>query len=804
METARRIDTRALELTAPMRHPPFRTAAVLGAGTMGAQIAAHLANAGLQVELLDITPDEGAPNAVVEKGFAAAKKAKPAAFFTDEAGGRVRLGNFEEHFDRIGSVDWVIEAVVERMDIKRDVAARIEDAVRPDAVISTNTSGLPIHEIIADRSEDFQRRFLGTHFFNPPRYLKLLEIIPTDTTERAVVERVAQFGRLHLGKGIVVANDVPYFIGNRVGVYAQLQALRYFTDGDYSIEEIDTLTGPLVGHPKSATFRTADLVGLDVLRDVTNNLYEKAPSDESRDAFQVPDLLNTLVEKGALGAKTGAGFYKKEDGEIKSINPSSGNYESPGPLNLGDLEAVKQAGDTPDRLRRLYEDDGRAGTFFCETTLDLLGYAARRIPEITDSPADVDRAIRWGFGWELGPFEMWDVLGFETVLNGMEQQGLEVPAWVDEMQQQGKTSFYRGQHQDRAVFTPPEESYVSDTPPTDELDLAAIRSNETNVRWRNDDAALLDIGDDVALFEFQSKGNTLGRNVVDGLLEVIERVENDPDIRGLVVGNEGKNFSPGANLGEVAYALQDGQFDLLEQQVARFQQMVQRVRYASKPVVVTVHERVLGGGCEMLLACPHPVAAAESYVGLVELGVGLIPAGTGTTRMAQLAAEKAADTHPSAIQSQLSEYFEQMAMAKVAESARQAQDMGYLSSAAPIVMNAERRLFVARQEVVRLSEEGYLPPPHATNIRVLGRPTRSAFKVSLQQYFEGGFISEYDKKLALALAYVLTGGDLTAPQDVPEDYLIELEREAILRLLGEKKTQDRIEHMLKNRKPLRN
>ncbi|NBB75672.1 MAG: 3-hydroxyacyl-CoA dehydrogenase/enoyl-CoA hydratase family protein, partial [Bacteroidetes bacterium] len=557
MET-QALDTRSLDLSVPASHRPFRTAAVLGAGTMGAQIAAHLANAGLQVHLLDVTPasigQDGAPDDIVEKGFQQARKASPDPFFDDAAAGRMTLGNFEDDFDRVANVDWVIEAVVERMDIKRDVHARIEAATDADTVVSTNTSGLPIHEIAEGRSAGFKRRFLGTHFFNPPRYLKLLEIIPTGATDPAVVKRVAQFGRLHLGKGIVVANDVPYFIGNRVGVYGQLQALRYFTEGDYTIEEIDTLTGKLVGRPKSATFRTADLVGLDVLTDVTKNLYQMAELDESRDAFQVPDLLQRLVDEGRLGQKTGAGFYKKEDGEIKSVDPETLEYTSAEEEELGDLGRIWKAEGLDARLRALYEDDSRAGQFFRETTLDLLGYSARRIGEITDNPADVDRAIRWGFGWELGPFQTWDALGFETVLGGMEQQGIEVPGWVEAMHESGATTFYRTRAGEREVYIPAESRYERDPRPADELHLDPIKADASNTLWSNEDAALLDLDDGVALYEFRSKGNSLGQKVMTGLAEVIDTVENDPNLRGLVIGNEGKNFSVGANLGEMAMA----------------------------------------------------------------------------------------------------------------------------------------------------------------------------------------------------------------------------------------------------------
>ena len=803
MET-KALDTRSLNLSSPATRKPFRTAAVLGAGTMGAQIAAHLANAGLEVHLLDIAPDEGDPDSVVEKGFKAARKASPDPFFTDDVADRIYLGNFEEDFDRIGEADWVIQVVVERMDVKRDVHARIEEAAASDAVISTNTSGLPIHEIGEGRSEAYTRRLLGTHFFNPPRYLKLLEIIPTDATDPAIVERVAQFGRLHLGKGIVVANDVPYFIGNRIGIFAQLKNIRYFTDGDYTIEEVDTLTGTLQGHPKSANFRTADVVGLDVLVDVTKNLHEKAANDESRDAFQVPGVLQKLVDEGRLGAKSGEGFYKKEKGEIKSLNPETFEYTSAEEQDLGDVKSIKRAGDLEARLNALYQDTGRAGTFFRDTTLETLGYSARRIGEVTDNPADVDRAIRWGFGWEMGPFQKWDALGFETVVNGMKEHDVEIPDWVHEMADAGYDSFYRVVDGEREVYVPSEGGYVSDPTPADELRLDRVKADASNEVWTNGDAALLNVGDGVMLYEFRSKANSLGRDVMTGLRECIERVEDDPNARGLVIGNEGKNFSVGANLGEMAMAAAQGMYDQIGEYIAEFQETIQRVRYASKPVVVATHQKVLGGGAEMTMACENPVCAAETYLGLVELGVGLIPAGTGTMRMAAYAAERAPDDHPSNIQAYLRDYFETIAMAEVAESASQAVEMGFLPEHTKIVMHEDRRLHVAKQEVIRLSEQGYLPPPVRNKIRVLGEKTLSAIKVSLRQYREGNYISEYDEFLATKLAHVMCGGELSAPQDVHEDYLLELEREVFLSLLGEEKTMERVQHVLENNKPLRN
>jgi 3-hydroxyacyl-CoA dehydrogenase len=779
---------------------PFRTVVVLGAGTMGAQIAAQCANAGLTVHLLDIAAPEGPKNSLVEAAFKRMQALKPDPLFTVRAAQRITLGNFDEHFDRVAEADWVVEAVVERLDIKRDLLARVETIARPDAVITTNTSGIPIHALAEGRSEAFRQRFFGTHFFNPPRYLRLFEVIPTVDTDPALVERMAHFARVHLGKGIVIAHDVPYFIGNRIGIYGMMGAMQAFLDGGYTIEEIDALTGPLVGHPSSATFRTADVVGLDVLRDVLRNLHAAATHDERRDAFAEPALLRQLVENKALGAKTGAGFYRKAGKEILSINPATGQYEPARPLNLPGLDRIREADDLPTRLRLLYADTGRVGAFFRKTTLDLLAYSACRIPEVTDSPASVDKAICWGFGWEMGPFAMWDALGFAAVVADMDAAGIDLPAWVRTMQAGGHTAFYQGE----AVYVPAHGSYVADPRPADEYSLAAIKSDKQRIVWKNADAHLVDLGDGVVLYEFRSKANTLGQFVTQGLMEVIDRVEQDRDLRGLVVGNEGKNFSVGANLGEAAMAVATGQFEALEQIVAGFQQAILRVRYAEKPVVVAVHQRVLGGACELLMACPHPVAAAESYIGLVEVGVGLIPGGTGTTHLAALASEKAANGHPSEIMAFLQKYFEQMAMAKVSMSARQAQEMDYLPAHAQVVMNAERRLYVAKEAVLRLSNAGYLPPPRRTAITVLGRQAGAALQVGAYQFLAGRYISEYDYHLAQEIAWVLTGGDLSGPQEVPEDYLLALEREALLRCAQQPKTQERISYLLMHNKPLRN
>ena len=804
MEGTRQL-SEAVLFEPPHAHLPFRSATVLGAGTMGAQIAAHLANAGLDVYLLDIPPrDGGNKNAVVERGFAQARKTKPDPFFADEAARRITTGNFDDDFERVGQADWVIEAVVERLDVKRGLMERIEAVARPDAIISTNTSGLSVADIAEGRSESFRRRFLATHFFNPPRYLKLLELVPSRDTDVSVLQRIAHFGRIHLGKGIVIAKDTPYFIGNRIGVFAMLQAMRKFTDDGYTIEEVDTLTGTLTGRPKSATFRTADVVGLDVMKDVADNLYDAVSEDAERDAFRMPEIINRLAGRGSLGQKSGAGFYRKDGKTIKSVDPETLEYSEPQEHRLSGLDEVTKAGDLPERLRALFLDGGRAGSFFRDTTLQLLDYSARRIPEISDNPADIDRAMRWGFGWDMGPFEIWDALGFVSVLESMKSEGLEPPEWINAMVEVGYESFYPTTNDHRSVYSPVVGHYVDDPYPFDRIPLELISSSKECELWSSDAAALLDLGDGVALYEFRSKANTLGRAVMEGLRESIERVENDTSMKGLIVANQGKNFSVGANLVEMASAIATNGHDALGAYLKEFQDTVQRVRYAGKPVVVAVHQRVLGGACELVMACPHPVAAAESYIGLVELGVGLIPAGTGSARLASFASERTPDRHPSQIQAWLWKFFESVAMAAVSTSAPHAQRLGFLMPDARIVMNDERRIHVAREEVIRLSREGYLPPPTAKQITVLGRPTAAAFAVSIQQYLEGHFISEYDAYLANRLAYVMSGGDLTGPQEVPEKYLLELERQVFLDLLQQNKTRDRIEYMLKTKKPLRN
>jgi 3-hydroxyacyl-CoA dehydrogenase len=781
---------------------PFRTAAVLGAGVMGTQIAAHLANAGLTVYLLDLAAPGDRKNEIVETALKKALKQSPPIFFTEQTAHRVVLGNFDEHWQRVAEVDWVIEAVVEKLDVKQQLMARLDGLVRHDAVVSTNTSGLPIHEIVKGCSESFRQRFLGTHFFNPPRYLKLLELIPTLDTAIDVLERLRWFGKLHLGKGIVVAKDTPNFIANRIGTFVTMQGLRAVIEG-YTITEIDTLTGTLIGRPKSATFRTADLVGLDTLTYVTEHLYAAAPDDECRDLFRVPDLLHKLLKTGKLGAKVGQGFYKKENQQILSLNPDSLAYEPAKLRDLGDVEAISKIDNLSDRLRALYQDSGRGATFFRQSTLALLSYSACRIPEITDSPVELDRAMRWGFGWSVGPFELWDILGLEMVLADMKASLLTVPAWVETMRQNGGTSFYQGSHQNTQVYNGNRQNYLPLQLPGDEIRLADLKADAGRTLWENSESALLDLGDGVVLFEFRSKGNTLSYQVMAGLSEVLKILEAD-DYRGLVIGNDNANFSGGANLAEMGALANAGNFDAIARVLAEFQTIFMRLYYSPKPVVAAIQGRALGGGCEIVMACPQVVAAAETYIGLVELSVGLVPGAGGLMGMVARAAERAGSESPERIQPFLKAAFETIAMAKVSGSALEAMAMGFLPPNVKILMNGDRRLYIAKQEVLHLDREGYMPPPERNKIMVLGSAGCAQMEHAAYMVHQGRFISDYDRYLANRLAYVMAGGDLSAPTLVHENYLLGLEREVFIPLLSQPKTQERIAHLLKTKKPLRN
>lgn len=786
-----------------LKQRPFRTAAVLGAGVMGSQIAAHLANAGLMVYLLDIPAKEGKKNAIVDGAFAKMLKMKPSPVMHSHVKDRIVTGNFDDHLHLVSKADWVIEVIIEQMAAKKELMKKLEAVVAPHAVISSNTSGLPIHKITSDCSADFRKRFLGTHFFNPPRYLRLLEVIPTPDTDADILERVKHFGRVHLGKGVVIAKDTPNFIANRVGTYSMMLSIRALEEG-YSIEEIDALTGTLSGRPRSATFRTADVVGLDTLMYVSQNLCAAIPNDESREEFNIPTVLKNLVESKRLGSKTGKGFYFKEGKEIKSLDSETMEYISRKAPDLGDLDAIAKIKSLKERWIALFDAQNRAGEFIRKHTTKLIAYAINRVPEVSDYPADVDDAIAWGFGWDMGPFRIHDWIGHERFTKQAESMQLKLADWYHTMQKQGNAVFYKDEAETELRFVP-SKGYEKPIVFSDELRVAHLKTSDgRNEIWNNEEAGLLDSGDGVLIFEFRSKANTLGTKVMAGIRKSLEILEHGKDYKGMVIANDGANFSVGANLGELAYAAQSGQFNVLEDAIHNFQKTVQLIRYSSKPVVTAIKGKVLGGGCEISMGAANVVASAESYIGLVELGVGLIPAGTGTMHMVARAGEKAATAHTSHIQPFIQHAFETIAMAKVATSAHEAVELGYLLPQARISMHDERRIHVAREEVIRLWNQGYLPPAVRTKIFIPGKPGLAPLETAAWMMYQSGWITEYDAFLAKRLAYIMCGGTLNGPDYVHEDYLIDLEREVFLSLLGEKKTQERVHSILTTNKPLRN
>ncbi|WP_171971782.1 3-hydroxyacyl-CoA dehydrogenase/enoyl-CoA hydratase family protein [[Limnothrix rosea] IAM M-220] len=786
-------------------YQPIRTAAVLGAGVMGIQIAAHLANAGLTVYLLELPSKSGRKNDLVEGAFKKALRRSPPMFYSKKMAQRVSLGNYDEHWDRLAEVDWVIEAVVENLEIKRDLLARLEKTVKANAIVSTNTSGLSIGAIAANCHPKFRKRFLGTHFFNPPRYLKLLELIPTAETDPEIVARMAKFGRMVLGKGVVIAKDTPNFIANRIGVFTSFLALKSFTEDDYTIEEIDTLTGTLIGRPKSATFRTADVVGLDTLLYVAENLYPAVPKDEEKGMFLVPDLFKKLVETGSLGAKAGQGFYKKVDGEIRSLNPETFGYDSPKPMKLGNLDKLKKLS-LGDRLRYLYDDKGRAGKFFRRLMLQTLAYSANRVPEIADEPQMIDLAMKWGFGWDIGPFQMWDELGFERVFEALNKNHFTIPDWLEQMVSLGYNRFYGENH---TVYSPIKMTYKKLELHDDEIHLADYRTDEKTL-WHNSEMALLDLGDGIALCDLRSKANTLSAKVIEGFGAMLDFIENHDEILGLVIGNDAHNFCVGLNLGEVGrmvelenlnpFSHHHGGVKKLLDQVQAF---VQRIHYFHKPIVAAVHGRALGGGCELAIACPHIVADAETYIGLVEMAVGLIPAGGGLMRWARWIGKTAHGETPADLMPLLKKVFQTVGTATVSGSAHEGIELGFLPANTKIVMNGDRRLYVAKQEVLCLHKLGYVPPAKDP-IPVLGKPARTVLEHMVYTMKEGGYASDYDQMLAHRIAYVLTGGELTEMAWVDDEYLLKLEGENFMPLIDEPKTKERIVHMLKTKKPLRN
>jgi 3-hydroxyacyl-CoA dehydrogenase len=807
-----------------MKHR-IEKAAVLGAGTMGARIAAHLANAGIPCFLLDIVPKEltaeekrkglmlespAVRDRIVNAGLEAAKKSRPAAFFTPETARLVTPGNLEDNLGWCGEVDWIIEAVAEDLEIKRNLFSRVETVRKPGTIVSSNTSGLPIKLISEGCSEDFQQHWTGTHFFNPPRYMKLVELIPGPKTKPEVLQSLDEICDLRLGKGVVVAKDTPNFIANRIGTFSMLNALRQMQALDMTIEQVDACTGPAVGWPKSATFRTADLVGLDVLVHVVRNIYENIPDDESREMYRVPRLVEDMLARGWLGEKTGSGFYKrvkKEGGsEILTLDWHKMEYRPRQKAKFGSIEAGKGIENTRDRLRALAgpvlegKSGDQANQFLWSGLSETCLYAARRIPEIANSIVDVDRAMRWGFGWELGPFEMWNAIGVERMVKAMERDGREMPPLVTKVLDSPKRVFYESEKGNTLYFDLASSSLQPVEEPRGIIILKSLKER-TPVVQSNSGASLIDLGDGVLCCEFHSKMNSIGGDIVAMIHAGIARLDSEFDA--MVIANQAPNFSVGANLMLLLISAQEQEWDDIHMAVRQFQRVNMAIKYASRPVVVAPQGMALGGGCEISLHGARIHAAAESYIGLVEAGVGLIPGGGGTKEMLIRANEHSAGGENLDLFHALKPVFETIAMAKVSTSGEEARSLGFLRPSDLIAINRDRQVADAKQTALAMVRAGYHPPPPA-QIRVLGEEFLAAAKLAIHMLIRGEYASEYDGVVARKLAFILAGGGITSPQAVSEQYILDLEREAFVSLCGQRKTQERVAHTLKTGKPLHN
>jgi 3-hydroxyacyl-CoA dehydrogenase len=801
-------------------------AVVLGAGTMGARIAALFANSGLPCTLLDIVPPglpQDAPadarNKIVRAGLDAAKKAKPAAFFTASLSERIAIGNFDDDLARCAEADWIIEVVAENLDIKKNLLARVAQLRKPGTIVTTNTSGLPVHLIAERMSEEFQQHWAGTHFFNPPRYLKLVELIPGPKTSPDVIATLGEFCDRRLGKGVVVAKDTPNFIANRIGTFSMLNALRLMGSLGMTVEEVDACTGPVIGQPKSATFRTADIVGLDVLLHVVKNIYETVPNDESREMYRVPALVEEMARRGWLGDKTGQGFYKRVKGkgdgekEILTLDVNAMEYRPRQKARFPSLENAKTIEDTTERLRALIgpvlegQKTDKAQQFLWALLSETCLYAARRVPEISDHVADVDRAMRWGFAWELGPFQLMDAMGVKAFAAGMQKEGRSLPPVLEKVLANGRQGFYESQKGATTVFDIATGAAKKIEEPKGVIILKSLKDASREVE-RNSGASLIDLGDGVVCCEFHSKMNAIGADLIAMIHKGLKRLDSDFDA--MVIANQAVNFSVGANLMLVLVAAQEQEWDELHLAVRQFQNANLAIKYAPKPVVVAPQGMALGGGCEVSLHGARIQAAAESYLGLVEAGVGLIPGGGGSKEMLIRANEHSGGGDLDLFHA-LRPVFETLAMAKVGTSAEECRELGFLRREDGVSMNRDRLVADAKEAAMALARGGYKPPAaswqegaQTTQIKVLGEQFLSGAKMAVHLLLRGGHASEHDAHVARKLANILAGGPLSAPQMVSEQYVLDLEREAFVSLCGEKKTQERIAHTLKTGKPLRN
>ncbi len=792
--------------------------AVIGSGIMGSGIACHFANIGVEVLLLDIIPnelddkeltnglsleDKSVRNRIVNESLKATLKSKPSPIYDQKFASRITTGNLEDDLHRISEVDWIIEVVVERLDIKKQVFEKIEKYRKNGTLITSNTSGIPIKYMNEGRSEDFQKHFAVTHFFNPPRYLKLFEVIPGPKCDQEITDFLMIYGEKYLGKTSVLAKDTPAFIGNRIGIFGIMSLLHVVKDMGLTIEEVDKLTGPVIGRPKSATFRTVDVVGLDTLVHTSNGVAQNAPDDEMHDTFAIPDFVNKMMENKWLGSKTNQGFYKKivdDKGkkQIFGLDLETFEYRPAKKVSFSTLGMTKSINKVIDRFKVLVKGKDKAGDFYRKTFTAMFQYATNRIPEISDELYRIDDAMKAGFGWEHGPFQIWDAIGLEAGIELMKAEGYSPNNWVTEMLDNGNTSFYTVKDGAKYYYDIPSKTYVKI--PGQDAFIILDNIREAKTIWSNQDAAIQHLGDGVLNVEFQSKMNTIGGGVLQAINKGIDLAEQEYEA--VILGNQAANFSVGANLAMAFMLAIEQEYDELAMATKLFQDTVMRLRYSSVPTLLTPRGMTFGGACEMSMHVDKVVAAAETYTGLVEFGVGIIPAGAGTKEMTKRVSDLWVKDDVKL--NRLRDAFINIAMAKVATSAHEAFDLGYYQKGKDIVVvNADRQIATAKRYAIEMLEDGYTRPAKQ-KVKVLGQQALGMFLVGTDSLQKGRFASEHDKKIANKLGYVMAGGNLSEPTEVSEQYLLDLEREAILSLLTERKTLERIEHTLKTGKPLRN
>lgn len=784
--------------------------AVLGSGVMGSRIACHFANIGVEVLLLDIVPkeaidstDKNARNKIVNDALQFALKSNPSPIYSKSYVSRITTGNMDDDMAKIADCDWIIEVVIERLDIKKQVFENVDKYRKPGTLITTNTSGIPIHLMLDGRSEDFQQHFCGTHFFNPPRYLKLLELIPSPKTSPEVMAFLEDYGQRFLGKTTVVCKDTPAFIANRIGVYSIMSLFHTVTEMGLTVEEVDKLTGPVIGRPKSATFRTCDVVGLDTLVHVANGVKDNCPNDEANATFEIPSYINKMVENNWLGSKTKQGFYKKvktDDGksEIHALNLSTLEYAPSQKVKFATLEMTKTIDDLKERMKVLINGQDKAGEFYRKSFFGLFAYVSNRIPEITDAIYKIDDALCAGFGWSLGPFANWDAVGVEKAVEEMEKMGISPNPWVKEMLAAGIKSFYKVEKGAKYYYDINSKSYQM-VPGSDEvLSLETLR--EENTIWKNAGATIVDLGDGIINLEFHTKMNTIGAEVIEGINKAIDLAEEK--YKGLVIYNDGDNFSAGANVGMIFMMAAEQEYDELNFAIKTFQDTMMRVRYSSIPVIVAPHNLALGGGCEMSMHADKVIAHAETYMGLVEFGVGVIPGGGGTKEFAL----RASDEYNDGIRlNVLRNRFLTIGQAKVGTSAQEAFELGYLRQGTDEwIVSRKHQLSYAKQAALNLAEKGYTKPLQRKDIKVLGNEGLGIVYVGANSMKSGNYISEHDQLISEKLGYVLCGGNLSQPTEVNEQYLLDMERKAFLELCQQRKTLERLQSIITTGKVLRN